>query len=255
MTIPVSAVVITLNEEANIQRCLESMAFCAERLVVDSGSTDETVGIARRLGAKVIHQPWLGFGKQKQFGVMQASHDWVLCLDADEWLSDELAESIKALFKTSPGGRIYQFARRDYFLGRWLGHGGYPEFSPRLFHRNHARWSDDMVHETVITKEPAGTCNGDLMHFTSASLAHSISKRVQYGNMQVIDMYERGARPNIGKLAFSPIVRFLKLYVLRQGFRDGVPGFVLAVVSGFFCFYKYSMLFELDLKSRDEPSP
>lgn len=254
MTIPISAVVITLNEESNIQKCLESLDFCAELLVVDSGSSDETVNIARGMGANVIHQEWLGFGKQKQFSVTHAKHDWVLCLDADEWLSDELIQSIKALFETSPGGSLYQFARRDFFLGRWLSHGGYPEYSPRLFNRNHARWSDDMVHETVITKESAETCAGDLMHHTSDSLAHSISKRTEYGNMQVIDMYERGVRPNIAKLVFSPIARFLKLYLLRQGFRDGVPGFVLATISSFFCFYKYAMLFELDYKARRESS-
>jgi glycosyltransferase involved in cell wall biosynthesis len=234
MTIPVSAVVITLNEERNIQKCLESLAFCAERLVVDSGSTDDTVNIATRMGARVIHQPWLGFGKQKQFSVMQAKHDWVLCLDADEWLSGELAESIRTLFETSPGARIYRFARRDYFLGRWLAHGGYPEFSPRLFDRRHARWSDDMVHETVITRETAGTLMGDLMHYTSDSLGHSIAKRSRYGDMQVVDMYERGVRPSIPKLVFSPVARFLKLYLLRQGFRDGVAGFVLAGISSFF---------------------
>jgi len=255
MTIPVSAVVITLNEEANIQRCLESLAFCAELLVVDSGSTDDTVAIARRLGAKVLYQKWLGFGKQKQFSVTRAANDWVLCLDADEWLSDELASSIKTLFDTRPNARLYQFARRDYFLGRWLNHGGYPEFSPRLFNRNHAHWSDDMVHETVITKESAETCGGDLMHYTSDSLGHTISKRTQYGNMQVVDMYERGIRPSLLKLVFSPISRFIKLYVLRQGFRDGVAGFVLASISSFFCFYKYAMLFELDYKSRNKTSP
>jgi glycosyltransferase involved in cell wall biosynthesis len=255
MTIPVSAVVITLNEESNIQRCLESLDFCAELLVVDSGSTDDTVNIARQLGAKVIHQQWLGFGKQKHFGVIEAAHDWVLCLDADEWLSDELIQSIKEIFAAPPDGNIYQFARRDYFFGRWLGHGGYPEFSPRLFNRNHAHWSDAMVHETVITQESAKTRAGDLMHYTSDSLAHSISKRTEYGNMQVLDMYERGIRPKITKLIFSPIARFVKLYLLRQGFRDGVAGLVLASISSFFCFYKYAMLFELDYKARNKPLP
>ena len=254
MTIPVSAVVITLNEETNIQRCLESLGFCAELLVVDSGSSDETVNLAERMGAKVLHQKWLGFGKQKQFSVTQAVHDWVLCLDADEWVSDQLAHSIKQLFRNHPGAKVYQFARRDYFLGRWLGHGGYPEFSPRLFHRKHAHWSEDMVHETVITKEAAETCKGDLMHYTADSLGHSVSKRTKYGNMQVLDMFERGVRPSIVKLVFSPVIRFLKLYVLRQGFRDGVPGFVLALISSFFCFYKYAMLYELDSKSRNGSS-
>jgi glycosyltransferase involved in cell wall biosynthesis len=252
MTIPVTAVIITLNEENNIQKCLESVAFCAERLVVDSGSTDRTVEIARQLGARIIHQQWLGFGRQKQFAVTQASHDWVLCLDADEWLSTQLADSIGQLFKSGPEGKLYQFARRDYFLGRWLNHGGYPEYSPRLFHRQFARWSDAMVHETVVTEERAKTLQGDLMHYTSESLGHSVEKRARYGSMQARDMYARGSRPRLTKLMFSPLARFLKLYLVKQGFRDGIAGFVLASLSGFFCFYKYAMLYELDAQSGQE---
>lgn len=252
MTISVSAVVITLNEETNIRRCLESLAFCSELLVVDSGSHDQTVKIARQLGAKVVHQQWLGFGKQKQFSVNLAANDWVLCLDADEWLSDELGDSIRELLESQPASKVYQFARRDYFLGRWLNHGGYPEYSPRLFHRQHAQWSDAMVHETIITKHTAGICQGDLMHYTADSLGHSVSKRAKYGDMQVSDMYERGIRPNLVKLLISPVARFLKLYFLRQGFRDGVPGFVMASISSFFCFYKYAKLYELSKSSKNK---
>ena len=254
MTIPVTAMVITLNEEGNIHTCLQSVAFCEERLVVDSGSTDRTVEIARQLGARVIHNDWPGFGKQKQFGVLQASHDWVLCLDADEWLSDELASNIQRLFTAKMAGKLYQFARRDFFLGRWLKHGGYPEYSPRLFHRDFAQWSDAMVHETVITRETALTCRGDLMHYTAGSLGHAVEKRARYGSMQVKDMYSRGVRPSLGKLLISPLARFVKLYLLRQGFRDGVAGFVLAVISSFFCFYKYAMLYELEFKSKQGKS-
>ena len=180
----------------------------------------------------------------------QAANDWVLCLDADEWVSEELAGSIRELFENTPGDRVYQFARRDYFLGRWLGHGGYPDFKTRLFHRNHACWTEDMVHEKVVTDEPVNTCAGDLMHYTADSLEHSVSKRSRYVSMQVLDLFDRGTRPSVGKLLFSPITRFLKLYILRQGFRDGVPGFVMASISSFFCFYKYAMLFELNNKAR-----
>ena len=131
--LPLSAVIITLNEEKALPKCLESVSFADDIVVVDSGSTDRTVAIAEEYGARVIHQDWLGYGKQKQFAVEQASHDWVFCLDADEWVSDELASSIQDVFP-DPEYYAYKSPRCNKFLGRWLRHGeGYPDYNLRLF--------------------------------------------------------------------------------------------------------------------------
>jgi glycosyltransferase involved in cell wall biosynthesis len=252
-SLPVSGVVITLNEAANIRRCLQSLAFCAERLIIDSGSTDDTTDIARSMGARVIHNDWPGFGRQKQFGVAQAGHDWVLCLDADEWVSDELAAAIAGVFATGPSARIYSFPRRNIFLGRPLRFGGgYPDRSPRLFHRGHAQWSDRMVHETVETSETVHSLQADLMHDTAPVLEHALIKWTRYTAMQAQDMYDSGVAPRLYNVFLNPWARFLKLYVLKQGFRDGVAGFALAACSGFFCFFKYLKLYQLHAAGRSK---
>src|SRR3989441_10769646 len=144
---PLSAAIITRNAAAQLERCLESVAFAEEVVVVDSGSTDGTLELAARRGARVIQKEWLGFGAQKQFAVEAASHDWVLCVDADERVSRELREQITGELK-APRGFVYAMPRRNRFLGRWLKHGeGYPDWSVRLFHRAHARWGGELRSE------------------------------------------------------------------------------------------------------------
>ena len=159
-----SAVLITRNAATVIDACFESLAFADEIVIVDSASSDGTIEIARRRGARVVQKEWLGYGRQKQFAVEQAAHDWVLCIDADERVSPELAASIRAAL-AAPVSPVYRMARRNRFMGRWLAHGeGYPDWSPRLFNRMNARWSDDLVHEKVLYAVTPGTLEGDLMH-------------------------------------------------------------------------------------------
>ena len=171
MSRQLSVVLITKNAEALLEKCLQSCAFADEIVVVDSGSTDRTLAIASAYKAKVIHQTWLGFGPQKQFAVQQASHDWVLCLDADEWLSEKLRHEISNLLH-NPALGAYRFARSNKFMGRFLKFGeGYPDYSLRLFDRRQARWSDDVVHEYVIANGEVGTLAGDLMHESGEDIA------------------------------------------------------------------------------------
>jgi glycosyltransferase involved in cell wall biosynthesis len=161
---PLSAVLITRNAASVLEPCLESLAFADEIVIVDSGSSDRTPEIARARGARLVAKEWLGYGRQKQFAVEQAKHDWVLCVDADERVSPELAASIAAAM-AAPVSPVYRMPRRNRFLGRWLAHGeGYPDWSPRLFNRQNARWSDDLVHEKVLFAVTPGTLGGDLMH-------------------------------------------------------------------------------------------
>src|SRR5262245_57348878 len=161
---PLSVTIITRNAASQLESCLASVAFAEEVVVVDSGSTDGTARLAARRGARVIAKDWLGFGPQKQFAVESARHDWVLCLDADERLSESLREAIVAELR-APRGMVYAMPRCNRFLGRWLRHGeGYPDWSVRLFHRGYARWSDDAVHEKVVTERPILRLRGDLLH-------------------------------------------------------------------------------------------
>ena len=251
--LPISGVVITLNEANNIRRCLDSLTFCSEVLVVDSGSDDGTPDIARSMGARVLHQVWLGFGPQKHFAVKQAAHDWVLCLDADEWVGDALAGSIRDLLASPPSCRAYRMPRRNILFGRPLRHGGgYPDTKLRLFDRRHAQWNRAAVHEQVETSAEVGLIQADLMHETAPDLPAAMAKWARYAAMQAASMHAAGKRSGWHRILFSPPSRFLKQYLLQQGFRDGLAGFAMAGFSSFFCFFKYLELWRLQTRGNGE---
>jgi glycosyltransferase involved in cell wall biosynthesis len=241
---PLSAVLITLNAAGQLQACLESLAFCDEIVVVDSGSTDGTAALAERHGARVVQQAWLGFGPQKQFAVAQARNDWVLCIDADERVSPALAQSIAAaLAAPAPSHRAYRFPRCNRFMGRYLRHGeGYPDWSLRLFHRAHARWSDDAVHEKVLTDAAIGDLAGDLLHDSAESLDAYLAKQNRYTTLAAQEALARGKRANVGKLLLSPLFRFVKFYFLRLGLLDGLPGLVHILIGCQNSFAKYAKM-------------
>jgi glycosyltransferase involved in cell wall biosynthesis len=242
---PFSAVLITRNAAAVLESCLESVAFADEIVVVDSASTDGTVEIAGRRGARVVQKEWLGFGRQKQFAVEQAKHDWVLCLDADERLSPELAADIRKAL-AAPVSPVYRMARRNRFLGRWLSHGeGYPDWSPRLFNRLNARWSDDLVHEKVIFALTPGTLAGDLMHDSRDDLSAYLDRQNRYTTLAARQAFDQGAAAGAFRLLASPVVRFFKFYVLRLGFLDGLPGLVHISIGCINSYMKYAKLIEL----------
>jgi len=246
--LPLSLVVITRDAGAELAECLASVRFAAEALVVDSGSRDDTVAVARSFGARVVVQDWLGFGAQKQFAVEQAAHDWVLCLDADERVSPPLAAAIAALFaQGTPSGAAYAIARRNRFLGRWLAHGeGYPDWTVRLFDRRRARWSNDPVHERVIADRPPVRLDGDLLHASAESLDAYIAKQNRYTTLQAAALHAQGDRAGAVRLALSPCARFLRFYVLKLGFLDGAAGFAHIAIGAFASFLKYAKLRALE---------
>lgn len=240
-----SAVIITRDVANQLADCLQSVRFADEILVVDSGSTDTTAQIAQSHGARVLHQDWLGYGKQKQFAVKRAAHDWVLCLDADERVSPELAHRIQDALR-APDFFAYDMPRCNRFMGRWLRHGeGYPDPNLRLFHRAHAHWSDDTIHEHVLTIEPVGRLNGDLLHASETSLAEYLDKQNRYTTLQAEKFFASGKRVSVSRLIFSPLARFVKFYFLRLGFLDGVPGLVHISIGCFNSFMKYAKLMQL----------
>lgn len=244
-TVPLSAVIITLNAAQQLEACLQSVVFADEIVVVDSGSSDATVDIALKYGARVIVQPWLGFGRQKQFAVSQARNNWVLCLDADERVSEKLRVSINAALQ-QPGFSAYKMARSNRFMGRYLRHGeGYPDMSLRLFDRRHAGWSDDDVHEKVLHDESAGKLQGDLLHESAESLPAYLDKQNRYTTLQAQTLYRTGRRARLGQLLFSPVVRFVRFYFLRLGCLDGVPGLVHILIGCNNSFTKYAKLMAL----------
>lgn len=241
---PLSVAIITLNAAAQLEACLQSARFADEIVVVDSGSTDGTQALAERFGARFIPQDWLGFGPQKQFAVEAAKHDWVLCLDADERITPELQAAIEASLAT-PTAVAFRFPRCNRFLGRYLKHGeGYPDWSLRLFDRRRARWSDDAVHEKVVADGPVGELRGDLLHESAESLATYLGKQNRYTTLAAEMALAAGKRASFGRIALSPLIRFIKFYVIRQGFRDGLPGLIHIVIGCFNSFLKYSKMLE-----------
>ena len=240
-----SVVLITRNAAAQLPDCLASVAFADEVVVVDSGSSDGTAEVAARYGARVVQKEWLGFGRQKQFAVEQAAHDWVLCLDADERVSPELAASlVRAL--AAPATPIYRMARRNRFLGHWLRHGeGYPDWSLRLFDRRQARWSDDAVHEKVLHSASPGTLTGDLLHESAEDLGRYLDKQNRYSTLAAEELHRQGRRAGVAELALSPLVRFVKFYFFRLGCLDGLPGLAHISIGCMNSFLKYAKLIEL----------
>jgi glycosyltransferase involved in cell wall biosynthesis len=243
--VALSAVLITRNAASVLEPCLDSLAFADEVVVVDSSSSDGTVDMAARKGARVVQKEWLGFGRQRQYAVEQASHDWVLCIDADERVSQQLRRSIeKAL--TAPESPVYRMPRRNRFLGRWLAHGeGYPDWSPRLFNRLNARWSDDLVHEKVLFAVTPGTLEGDLLHDSYDDLAVYIERQNRYTTLAARQAYEQGRNATVLHLLFSPLVRFIKFYIMRLGFLDGLPGLLHISIGCINSYVKYAKLIEL----------
>ena len=243
---PLSAVLITRNAAHQLADCLESVAFCDEIIVVDSSSDDGTAEIAAQHGARVIQSEWRGFGPQKQFAVEQASHDGVLCIDADERVSERLRESIRTALGTvspAPLFTAWRFARCNKFMGRYLKHGeGYPDWSLRLFDRRAARWSDDAVHEKVIAGGEIGTLDGDLLHESAESLETYLAKQNRYTTLAAQEALAEGRRANVAQLLFSPALRFIKFYLLRRGFLDGLPGLVHILIGCQNSFFKYAKM-------------
>ena len=217
-----SAVVITLDASRTLAHCLASLHFVDEIVIVDAGSTDTTAEIAATFDCRFLFRRWEGFGNQKRFAVDQAEHDWVLCIDADERVSDALAKVILASL-AAPAASAYEMPRSNFFLGRYLKHGeGYPDWSLRLFDRRVARWSDDLVHEKVeSTVAVARLLGGDLLHDSATDLSAYLDKQNRYTTIQAEHLHRSGQRASVVRMLISPQLRFLKFYLFRAGFLDG----------------------------------
>jgi glycosyltransferase involved in cell wall biosynthesis len=249
---PLSVVIITKNAARQLAACLDSASFADEILVVDSGSIDGTAELAAKHGARVLQKEWLGFGPQKQFAVEAARHDWVLCLDADERVSEPLRASILAVL-AALSTQAYSMPRCNRFMGRWLRHGeGYPDWSLRLFDRRHARWSDDPVHEKVLTDGTVARIEGDLLHDSADTLAGYLDKQNRYTSLQAEALFKAGKRAGVAQLLLSPALRFVKFYFLRLGFLDGVAGMVHIAIGCCNSFHKYAKLVALQ-QDRNRP--
>lgn len=246
---PLSVILITRNEEANIRECLASVAFAREIVVVDSGSTDATVALAGAAGARVLVTPdWPGFGPQKNRALDLATEPWVLSLDADERVSPELREEILAVVAKDDGAGpdTWSLPRRSSFCGQDILHSGwYPDRVARLFRRGKARFSDDLVHERLVTASAPGQLRSDLLHATYPDLESMIEKLNRYSSASAEGMFRQGRRSSLGSALLRGWWAFVRTYLLRGGWRDGRMGLVLALSIAEGTYYKYLKLWLL----------
>jgi glycosyltransferase involved in cell wall biosynthesis len=243
---PLSAILITYNEEQDLPQALASLAGVADEIVVvDSGSTDRTCEIARQAGARVVSRTFGGFDQQKNFAAEQASHNWVLSIDADEALGPELRASLLVWKQSMPECVAYQVGRRTNYLGKWIRHSGwYPEYHLRLYRRDRARFAG-ALHESLRVDGPTGRLDEDLLHYTVRSLAEHYAKLQVFTTLAAEDAYARGRRRWRGAMCVGAPWTFLNRLVFRLGFLDGYRGLLIAWTSALYVWMKYRKLGQL----------
>lgn len=251
---PLSICVITYNEEGNIRDCLESVRWAEEIVIVDSGSDDLTVEIAREFTDRVIEREFTGHVEQKNFCLDQASHEWVLCLDADERISPGLREEIEsALAKEAVGADGFTAPRKTFYMGKWIRHGGwYPDCKLRLFRRERGRWGGENPHDRVMLDGRVAALSGEILHYTYRDLAHHLQTINLFSRISAESKRSRGVRYAALRMIVHPAAKFLKSYFFQAGFLDGMAGFLIAVMAAYSVFLKYAKLWEM---ARAERAP
>ena len=237
----ISATIITLNEERKIVRAIESLRCCDEILVVDSGSTDRTVELAARLGARVVETPWHGYARQKNFAAEQAENDWILSLDADEALSEALEGEIWAIKKNGPAYEGYTMPRLAQYCGRWILHSGWhPDRKLRLYHRSRAEWVGQYVHESVRVSGRVGHLESSILHFTCDSLSEHLKSMDRYTTLAAQEIVAHKTRITKGRLLLGPIWTFFRSYFVKRGYLDGLEGLSIAWMAALYTYLKYA---------------
>jgi glycosyltransferase involved in cell wall biosynthesis len=242
----VSAIVITLNEAANIDACLDSIKWADEIIVVDSGSTDGTPDRARAHGARVIVRDWPGYSAQKNFAAGESRNDWILSVDADERVTPDLAAEIRATLAGPADAAGYRIPRVTWHLGRWIRTTDwYPDYQLRLYDRRQASWPARLVHESVHASGPVRYLTHELQHFAYRDISHHHEVMNRYTSLAARQMHEQGQRAGVGDLVFHPPAAFLRNYVLKRGFVDGLPGFIISAMNAQYVLLKFAKLWEL----------
>lgn len=244
---PFSLVVITKNAEGHLARCLNSVPFAGEKIVLDSGSTDRTVQIAKECGARVYVEEWRGFGRQKRRATELAQNHWILSLDADEALGPESQKELQELM-SSPRlqqADAFAFPRLSFHMGRWIRHGGwYPDWQIRLYDRTRANWSEADLHEKVQARQVLYLSH-PILHWVFQDLADQVQTNNRYSTLGSQALQEKGQSFWLIHLIVKPWVKFIECYIWKRGFLDGLPGFVIAVGAGYSVFLKWAKLWEL----------
>lgn len=249
----ITAVIITKNEEANIGRCLKSIAWVDEIIVVDTASTDRTRQIASEAGAAIYEVEWQGFGHAKGFALEKATHEWILSLDADEEITAQLAQEIKTVISENRSESGFKIPRRTNFLGRWIKYSRwYPDYVLRLFRKGAGRFNDSLVHEKVIVEGTVGKLQNPILHYSYPDIETYFNKFEKYTSLAAQELFNKGKKFHVAAIIFKPIASFFRHYVTGLGFLDGVEGFLIAVLSAFGVVTKYAKLRSLEKAARHD---
>ena len=241
----VSVTIITLNEAEHIAAAIASAAWADEVVVVDAGSSDDTVAIAKASGASVCTRAWTGWVDQKNYAATLTSHDWIFSLDADERCTPVLADEIRTLLSREPACRAYRVPRVTFHLGRWIRTTDfYPDFQTRLYDRRAAQWQGKYVHESIRTSGPMGQLTHELEHYSYRDLHDHLERINRYTTLAARQMHEAGRRAHALDLLIHPPAAFLRNYVLRRGFLDGTTGLLLSIVNAYAVLLKFAKLWE-----------
>lgn len=248
--IPLSVAIITKNEEKKLPDCLKSVSFADDIVVVDSGSTDRTLEIAKEFGCRVFVEKWKGYGPQKNSAIDKCKHEWVLILDADERIPQETMQKIIEIME-NPTVDACSFPRKNYFHGRWIKSSGWwPDRVVRLFKKSKGRITDSLVHESVIVNGTIKKANTPIIHYPVENLNDMISKINLYSSLGAEELFKKGKRTSIFMAFLKGFVAFLKLYFLRLGFLEGFEGFAISFYHAVNTTYKYLKLKEKSLTRR-----
>jgi (heptosyl)LPS beta-1,4-glucosyltransferase len=251
----ISAILITKNEKSNLPTCLDSLTWVDEIIIVDSGSTDNTEEIALEYGAKFYSHPdWQGFGKQKQLAQNYATNPWILAIDADEVVSQDLQLSIQKRINSTNNKTVFQIQRKTWVFGRFLEHSGWIDKIIRVYPKQIARYDDALVHEKIITDENVQMkqLEGDLLHYSYSDMQNYLVKSASYGKAWADGRLQRGKKASISQGITHALGCFLKMYLLKRGFLDGKQGFLIALLSAHSTFIKYADLWIRNNDSRAE---
>lgn len=248
----ISVVVIVYNEERNIKDCLESIKWVDEIILVDAFSEDKTIEIAKEYTDKIFQRQWQGYSQQKNFGLFQASNEWIIFVDSDERISEELAEEIRVALERNNGLYDgYYIPRQSFYLGRRIKHGEwYPDLKLRLINKHKGSWSGPSVHEKLTLNGKVGYLKNPILHYTYRDISYHLEKFNRYSSLFAQDAFNKGEKVNLYKLLWRPIIRFFRGYFIKKGFLDGFAGFVIAFMQSLEIFLRYAKLRELK-RSRD----
>jgi len=243
-----SVTIITKNEEKNIKRCLKSVKWADEIIVVDSGSKDNTVKVCHDFGCRVIETDWRGFGKTKKYAVEQAKYDWIFSIDADEVVTDNLKNKIISILE-DPAKKGYKIKRSSFYLGKKIKHCGWNRDYPlRLFNRQYGNFNEKIVHESVEINGDVGRIESELLHYTYPTIESHIERLARYSVLSAKQKYKKGKKVTITGAMTRGVIKFVKMYFFQLGFLDGKYGFLLSLNSSYGVFIKYLKLWEMNQK-------